>query len=88
MLTDQHKDKWHQRGREKKHSPHARAIGRLHPNAAAVPRRAIATCKPMAKATSCPVNHLIITLETVIPVISAPIPKMANPKLATITCIW
>ena len=37
----------------------------------------------MAKASSWPVNHLVMVLEMVIPVISLPTPKMAKPKQAT-----
>ena len=65
----------------------ALAMGRLHASAAAVPIRAIATCNPIASASSCPVNHFAIILVTVIPVISAPMPKMANPSAASVTCM-
>ena len=58
-------------------------MGRLALRAAAVPRRASATCTPMAKAISWPVNHLVMVFEMVIPVISQPTPKMAKPKQAT-----
>ena len=57
----------------------------LTPRAAAVPRRAIATCRPKAKAISLPLNHLTTILETVIPVISAPTPNIAKPKDASTT---
>ncbi len=59
----------------------------LKKSAAAVPRRAMATCKPSASASSWPVNHLTITFDTVIPQISAPMPKMAKPSPAIHICV-
>jgi hypothetical protein len=41
----------------------------------------------MASASSFPANHFTMTLDAVIPVISAPIPKIANPKEANATCM-
>ena len=47
-----------------------RAIGAEILSAAAVPKRAIASWMPIAKASSCPVNQRTIAFDTVIPVIS------------------
>ena len=41
---------------------------------------------PIASAISCPLNHLTIIFDTVIPAISTPTPKIANPTEANITC--
>ncbi len=45
----------------------------------ATPRRARAISEPMARAISRPLNHFTIPLETVIPAISTPQPKIMNP---------
>ena len=47
-----------------------RAIGAEMLRAAAVPKRAIANCMPIARASSCPVNQRTIAFDTVMPVIS------------------
>ena len=51
-------------------------------NIANTPTRAIAISKPIAKAISLPSNHFAIALETVIPAISQPQPKIIKPKAA------
>ena len=51
-------------------------------NTANTPKRAIAISKPIANAISLPVNHFTIALETVIPAIYTPQPKMAKPAEA------
>ena len=45
-----------------------------------------ATWMPIARAISLPVNHLTMTLLTVMPAISQPTPKRAKPALAQMTC--
>lgn len=42
-----------------------------------VPIRAVAISYPMANAISLPLNHFTMILDTVIPAISTPTPKMA-----------
>ena len=54
---------------------------------AAVARRAMASCVPMADASSYPVNHLVMILEMVMPVMSHPMPKMPKPREAISTCV-
>ena len=46
------------------------------------PRRAIAISRPIARAFSLPSNHFAMALETVVPAISQPHPKIMNPRLA------
>ena len=48
------------------------------------PIRAIAISRPMARAISLPLNHLAIALDTVVPAISHPQPKIMNPKDANL----
>ena len=48
----------------------------------ATPRRASAISEPIAKAISRPLNHFTIPLDTVIPAISQPQPKIMNPQAA------
>ena len=48
----------------------------------ATPSRARAISDPIAKAISRPLNHLTIPLDTVIPAISQPQPKIINPQAA------
>ena len=62
-----------------------RAMGAEMLSAAAVPKRAIANWMPIARASSWPVNQRTIAFDTVIPVISYPTPKMANPSDAQAT---
>ena len=50
----------------------------------ATPRRASAISEPMASAISRPLNHFTIPLETVIPAISQPQPKIMNPQAANL----
>ena len=59
--------------------------GTVIDNANAVPRRAVAISRPIANAISFPLNHLTMILETVIPAVSTPTPKIAYPRAATIT---
>ena len=54
-------------------------IGASH-IAANTPRRAIDISKPIAIAISLPLNHLAIALDTVVPAISQPQPKIMKPK--------
>ena len=49
----------------------------------AVPRRAIASCRPMAKAMLRPLNHLAMLRVTATPAISEPSPKTMQPAQAT-----
>ena len=51
-------------------------------NTANTPRRAIAISRPIANAISLPSNHLAIALDTVIPAISQPQPKIIKPNAA------
>ena len=51
-------------------------------NAAAVPRRAIDNCKPMAKAIFPSLNHLAMERVTATPAISEPKPKIIHPTQA------
>lgn len=60
----------------------------LRLKAKAVPKRAIATWVPMAEANSLPRNHLVIILETVMPVMSHPIPKRPKPSDEMRTCTF
>ncbi len=48
----------------------------------ATPKRANAISEPMANAISRPLNHFTIPLETVIPAISQPQPKIMKPQAA------
>ena len=50
----------------------------------ATPRRASAISEPIAKAISCPLNHLTIPRETVMPAISTPQPKIMKPTEANL----
>ena len=50
-------------------------------HAGVVPIRAVAISSPIANAISLPLNHFTIILETVIPAISTPTPKIAYPML-------
>ena len=50
----------------------------------ATPRRANAISEPMAMAISRPLNHFTIPLETVMPAISTPQPKIMNPMAANL----
>ena len=50
----------------------------------ATPRRANAISEPMASAISRPLNHFTIPLETVIPAISHPQPKIMKPQAANL----
>ena len=59
----------------------AAIIGEVHMTAN-TPRRAIAISNPIARAISLPLNHLAIALETVVPAISQPQPKIMKPRLA------
>ena len=56
-------------------------IGAIHMTAK-TPRRAMAISSPMARAISLPSNHLAMALETVVPAISHPHPKIMNPSEA------
>ena len=47
------------------------------------PKRAMAISKPIARAISLPLNHLARILETVVPAISQPHPKIINPRQAS-----
>ena len=49
----------------------------------AVPRRAIASCSPMAKAMLRPLNHLAMLRVTATPAISEPSPNTMHPAQAT-----
>ena len=60
-------------------------IGTVIAIASMVPIRAVAISSPIAKAISFPLNHFTIILETVIPAISTPTPKIANPNAANAT---
>ncbi len=51
---------------------------------AKTPKRATAISRPIAKAISLPLNHFTMVLDTVIPAISTPTPKIANPKNASL----
>ena len=51
--------------------------------ATAVPRRARASCRPIAKAISRPLNHFAIARLTVTPAISLPRPNIAHPAYAS-----
>ncbi len=57
-------------------------MGTVSTIAKVVPIRAVAISSPIAKAISLPLNHFTIILETVIPAISTPTPKIAYPKAA------
>ena len=46
------------------------------------PRRAIAISSPIARAISLPLNHLAMDLDTVVPAISQPQPKIMKPREA------
>ena len=48
----------------------------------ATPRRASAISDPIANAISRPLNHFTIPLDTVMPAISQPHPKIMNPQAA------
>ena len=56
-------------------------------HARVVPIRAVAISSPIANAISLPLNHFTIILETVIPAISTPTPKIAYPNAARVTCV-
>ena len=56
-------------------------IGEIHITAN-TPRRAIAISRPIANAISLPLNHLAIALDTVVPAISQPQPKIMKPRHA------
>jgi hypothetical protein len=56
--------------------------------ASMVPIRAVAISRPIASASSLPLNHFTIIFETVIPAISTPTPNMAYPKAAMATCAF
>ena len=62
------------------------AIGTVTAIASIVPIRAVAISSPIANAISLPLNHFTIILETVIPAISTPTPKIAYPNAARNTC--
>ena len=64
------------------------AAGTVIDKAKAVPKRAVAISKPIANAISFPLNHRTIILDTVIPAVSTPTPKIAYPRAATITCAF
>ena len=53
--------------------------------AVAVPRRAIASCSPMAKAMPRPLNQLAMLRVTATPAISEPSPKIMHPTQATVS---
>ena len=67
--------------------PKKSAKGTVITIARVVPIRAVAISSPMANAISLPLNHFTIILETVIPAISTPTPKIAYPNAAKVTCI-
>ena len=48
------------------------------------PTRAMAISSPMARAISFPLNHFAIALDTVVPAISHPQPKIMNPNEASL----
>ena len=48
------------------------------------PTRAMAISRPMAKAISLPLNHLAMALDTVVPAISQPQPKIMKPSEASL----
>ena len=50
----------------------------------ATPKRANAISEPIASAISRPLNHFTIPLETVMPAISQPQPKIMNPQAANL----
>ena len=50
--------------------------------AANTPRRPMDISTPMAMAISLPLNHLAMALETVVPAISQPQPKIMKPNVA------
>ena len=50
----------------------------------ATPSRAIAISTPIARAISLPVNHFTMALDTVIPAISQPLPKIMKPREASL----
>ena len=52
-------------------------------NTANTPSRAIAISRPIARASSFPVNHLTIARDTVTPAISVPQPKTMKPRQAS-----
>ena len=56
-------------------------IGEIHITAN-TPRRAMAISRPIANAISLPLNHLAIALDTVVPAISQPQPKIMKPRQA------
>ena len=60
----------------------------LRLKAKAVPKRAIATWVPMAEANSLPRNHFVTILETVMPVMSHPMPKSPKPSDEMRTCTF
>lgn len=53
-------------------------------NMAHTPTRASAISRPIARAISCPSNHFARVLETVMPAISQPQPKIMKPKAASL----
>src|SRR5690554_2093891 len=67
------------RGRETSTNPVTLAMGMENPNAMAVPIRAMATCMPMAIASSFPLNHFTMIFDAVIPVTSTPTANVAKP---------
>ena len=68
-------------------TPYLRAMGMAAARPTAVPMRAPASCSPMAVAISLPLNHLTMTLDTVMPATSTPMPKKAKPMAATHTWV-
>ena len=56
-------------------------IGDIHITAK-TPSLAIAISRPIARAISLPLNHLARILETLVPSISQPHPKIMNPREA------
>ena len=66
--------------------PVIRASGSDPNIAIAVPIRPAATLMPRASASDRPRNHLTTALLAVMPIISTPTPKTANPSVAYSTC--
>ena len=56
-------------------------IGEIHITAN-TPSLAIAISRPIARAISLPLNHFAMALDTVVPAISQPQPKIMNPRQA------
>ena len=56
-------------------------MGAIHITAK-TPRRAMAISRPIARAISLPLNHLASTLDTLVPSISQPQPKIIKPSEA------